>query len=112
MQEWKTTKVKRETLLRLRSVKVRFDFKSLDEVFTAFLAIRDKMRWDKNDMLCMAKYGKLPEVDAVQGNSDAECREKLGLGEEFTKIAEFTVPDAEKVGELSKGLLKDGEKRE
>jgi hypothetical protein len=109
VQEWKTTKIKRETLLRLRSVKVRFDFKSLDEVFTTFMAIRDKMCWDKNDMLCMAKYGKLPEVVAVQGGSDEECLRKLGLGgPETGKVGEIS--NVEEIGKASTELLK--EKRE
>lgn len=112
MQAWKTTKIKRETLLRLRSIKTRFNFKSLDEVFTTFLAIRDKMRWDKGDMVCMAKFGKLPEVVSVQGGTDEECREKLGLGGAKTeKTGE--IPDVEKVGKLSKSLLgKEGEGEE
>jgi hypothetical protein len=109
---WKTTKIKRETLLRLRSVKQRFDFKSLDEVFTVFLMIRDKMRWDKADMYAMGKFGKLPEVISGEARNESQFDEKKAelTGPEFRKISE--IPDVERIGKASIELLKDKKESE
>lgn len=71
--------MKRSTVLRLKSLKTRLGYSSLESAVVALMDARDKLGWDAADLLIIAKYGRLPEIVSGEARNDEEMREKLGL---------------------------------
>ena len=71
--------MKRSTVLRLKSMKTRLGFSSLEQAVIALMDVRDRFGWDRIDLQSLARYGKIPEIIEGQAGSDSEMIQKLGL---------------------------------
>jgi hypothetical protein len=70
---------KREEAMLLKLTSKRLGFNSISSYVMSLHAVRLKMAWDKSDLECLSKYGKLPTVEVGTATSEKEVMEKLGL---------------------------------
>ncbi len=71
--------LKKSTVLRIKSLKQRFQYSSIEAVVTAFLDMRDKCAFSRIDLEDLARFGKIIEVEVKTATSEKEMLHNEGL---------------------------------
>lgn len=102
----------KETLALLKALRAKMGYASTQELMREMALAVQKANFSKFDLMCLQTYGRIPTVFEGSARNEKEMYAKLGLdGPNARKTGE--IPDVEKVGELSKGMLgKEGEGKE
>jgi hypothetical protein len=102
MREITTISVKCETSSKFRTVKKRLGYHSSDALLNAIVNLINAKGWDKLDLECLERFGKIPEIVSGSAKSDLEMREKLGL-KRYTQVYTQTDKISGKIKKKTKG---------